>query len=393
MLNTSLLIVCLAFAALSLAMQAPGAEPAEEPTAETIETWEVLDVDGATLRFHVIEPAALDRKLAAPVLLALPPGAEDEAMVEAGLGLYWRALAESGWVVVSPAPRAEGGERASAGDGARFVALLELVAERYTTLGGRPHLAGISNGGRGAFHLAERMPERFLSMTCLPGMPPSETPNFEALASLPITLFVGELDEPWVLAGKRAHEALEQRGGASRFVVVPGEGHVVSPKAAAPIFAHFTELRERGKQRAAARADIAAVLDDLHAAAAEADEARYFDHFAPSVRGPVFIGTDANERWTLEEFRAFAHPYFAAGEAWTYASTARHVELDDASPDSAWFDELLTHASYGTLRGTGVLIRRAGRWRVAQYVLSFCVPNEVAADVVECISAGEPGGK
>src|SRR5262245_65773011 len=46
------------------------------------------------------------------------------------------------------------------------------------------------------------------------------------------------------------------------------------------------------------------VLDGLHDAAAKADEKRYFDHFAP---GAVFLGTDARERWTLEEFRAYAH--------------------------------------------------------------------------------------
>ena len=35
---------------------------------------------------------------------------------------------------------------------------------------------------------------------------------------------------------------------------------------------------------------VAAVLDDWHAAAAVADEARYFAHFAPDS---VFLGTDA----------------------------------------------------------------------------------------------------
>ena len=146
-------------------------------------------------------------------------------------------------------------------------------------------------------------------------------------------------------------------------------------------------------QAAKTRAAIAAELDDLHAAAAEADEARYFDHYATTVKGPVFIGTDATERWTLTEFRAFAAPYFAAGKAWTYTPLERHIELDAGSPDVAWFDELLAHASYGTLRGSGVLVRRNGRWRVAQYVLSFCVPNEVAGAVVKAIQANAPASE
>ena len=60
---------------------------------------------------------------------------------------------------------------------------------------------------------------------------------------------------------------------------------------------------------------VTAVLDDWHAAAAAADEGRYFGHFAP---GAVFLGTDATERWTVDEFRRYAHPYFAKGKAWSF---------------------------------------------------------------------------
>src|SRR5262249_42795332 len=54
-------------------------------------------------------------------------------------------------------------------------------------------------------------------------------------------------------------------------------------------------------------AEIGRVLDDWHDAAAHADEARYFGHFAP---GGVFLGTDASERWDVAAFRAYAHPRF-----------------------------------------------------------------------------------
>src|SRR5580692_1603200 len=56
---------------------------------------------------------------------------------------------------------------------------------------------------------------------------------------------------------------------------------------------------------ARASRDVAAVLDDCHDAAANADEARYFGHFAPEG---VFLGTDASERWDVAAFRAYAHP-------------------------------------------------------------------------------------
>ena len=69
---------------------------------------------------------------------------------------------------------------------------------------------------------------------------------------------------------------------------------------------------------------VSAVLDDWHSAAAAADEARYFGHFA---RDAVFLGTDATERWTVEEFRRYAHPHFAKGKAWSFRSVSRHVSF------------------------------------------------------------------
>jgi hypothetical protein len=133
----------------------------------------------------------------------------------------------------------------------------------------------------------------------------------------------------------------------------------------------------------AARSRVDGVLDDFHAAAAASDEARYFDHF--SADG-VFLGTDATERWTVAAFRAYAHPHFAAGKGWTYTPVERHVAFD-ATGQVAWFDERLSHAKYGQLRGSGVLVVERARWRVAQYNLTFLVPNEIAPEVVELIRA------
>ena len=121
-------------------------------------------------------------------------------------------------------------------------------------------------------------------------------------------------------------------------------------------------------------------MDDLHLAASEADEERYFGHFAPHG---VFLGTDATERWSVEEFRAYARPHFSAGKGWTYRATERHLRV---SPDgkTAWFDERLHNEKYGEVRGSGVLVWD-GRWRVAQYNLSFPIPNELAGKVIELI--------
>ena len=134
-------------------------------------------------------------------------------------------------------------------------------------------------------------------------------------------------------------------------------------------------------------APVAAVLDDWHAAAAAAREERYFSHFASEA---VFLGTDGTERWTLEEFRTFAHPYFAKGKAWSFKPRDRHVAF---SPDGsvAWFDEALDTPNLGPCRGSGVLILERGRWKIAQYNLSVPIPNDLMDDVKERIEKFEKG--
>lgn len=133
-----------------------------------------------------------------------------------------------------------------------------------------------------------------------------------------------------------------------------------------------------------------AVLDALHDAASKADGQRYFALFAPDA---LFLGTDAKERWTLDEFKTFAKPYFVQGKGWTYVprKDARHFSF---SPDGsiAWFDELLDNAKYGECRGTGVLRRvdghgEASGWKIEQYCLTIPIPNELAGDIVGMIKA------
>ena len=128
-------------------------------------------------------------------------------------------------------------------------------------------------------------------------------------------------------------------------------------------------------------AAVAGVLDDWHAAAAAADETRYFGYFTPDA---VFLGTDATERWTVGEFRRYAHPYFAKGKAWSFKAVERHLYL---SPDRsvAWFDELLDTPNLGPARGSGVLLRVGGAWKIAHYDLSVPIPNALMKDIKQRI--------
>jgi hypothetical protein len=134
--------------------------------------------------------------------------------------------------------------------------------------------------------------------------------------------------------------------------------------------------------------EVEATLNRFHETASRADGAAYFALFAPEG---VFIGTDATERWTVDQFKAYALPYFAKGRGWTYLPKVRHVQFSPQG-DVAWFDEILENKAYGVCRGSGVLRKNAGGWLICQYHLTIPVPNALAGTVVEMIrNAATPG--
>jgi hypothetical protein len=128
---------------------------------------------------------------------------------------------------------------------------------------------------------------------------------------------------------------------------------------------------------------VHAVLDAWHQAAAKADEDAYFKHFTADA---VFLGTDATERWTRDEFRKWAKPYFTKGKAWTFKATKRHLAFS-RDGTVAWFDEALDTPNLGPARGSGVLVWDGTTWKIAQYNLSVPIPNDAFADVKKLIDA------
>jgi hypothetical protein len=118
-------------------------------------------------------------------------------------------------------------------------------------------------------------------------------------------------------------------------------------------------------------------LDNWHLAASEANFATYFDTMD---RKSVFIGTDATENWTKEEFAAFSKPYFDKGKAWDFKTLERTIFVN-SSGNFVWFDELLD-TWMGTCRGSGVLEKKGDTWKIKQYVLSVAVPNEDVEAVI-----------
>jgi hypothetical protein len=122
---------------------------------------------------------------------------------------------------------------------------------------------------------------------------------------------------------------------------------------------------------------IDSLLTNWHGAAANADFHRYFGMMDSAS---VYIGTDAGENWTKEQFSAFSKPYFDKGKAWSFKAFDRNIYFSkDGS--IAWFDELLD-TWMGTCRGSGVFEFINDEWKLKHYVLSIAIPNESVQDVI-----------
>jgi ketosteroid isomerase-like protein len=134
--------------------------------------------------------------------------------------------------------------------------------------------------------------------------------------------------------------------------------------------------------------DIHTFIDDWHKAAAAAHADLFFDSMADDC---IYIGTDKTERWTKEQFRAFAKPYFDRGKAWDFKPYARdlHVTSDGKS---AWFSELLT-TWMGVCRGSGMLTKEKGKWQLKQYHLSVTIPNDLIRDFITLVENFEKKDK
>lgn len=121
----------------------------------------------------------------------------------------------------------------------------------------------------------------------------------------------------------------------------------------------------------------AQVLDLLNQYSSDADWDKYFALYR---KDGIFIGTDASERWGMAEFEHYSRPT----KGWRYDLTERHLIQHG---DVILFDELLNSPAYGVSRGTGTLIKTDGNWKIAQYHLSFPIPNEIAKQITAEIKA------
>lgn len=360
--------------------------------------------DGSSLQYVLEKPEGIEGPV--PTVLLLPPGPQTAAMVDFALAKYMpESAVAQGYAVVSPV--APGGTVFYAGSERAIPELLDAVSKTIDIEGGKFHLAGVSNGGRSAFRVGTLYPERFSSMTVLPGFPPGEedVARLDRLRGMSVAMYAGGDDKGWVTRMERTAARLRELGVEVSLKVFPGEGHVPPSMTPEVLLARLAAVRAGGAKVGASttaavatdeapgakppspaptnpeREAVDRVLDALHTAAAEADAERYFGLFTDDG---IFFGTDPGERWTVPEFRTWAAPYFERDSAWTFVPRDRHVFFGEAG-DTAWFDEIAESESYGACRGTGALRKIGGTWKIAQYNLTIPVPNDLAKDLVRKI--------
>jgi poly(3-hydroxybutyrate) depolymerase len=219
--------------------------PAQFATGEVVA--KSKSIGGTTIEYRVVLPDRYDSDKAFPAVLAFPGGGQNMGIVESMVEANFRAEAQRrGYIVIVPAaPKGvlffEGSERI-------FPEFLKAILSDYKIRDGKFHIAGISNGGISAFHIAALHPEYFLSVTGFPGYLIDATPaRVNALAKMCVNMHVGELDSGWREDMDAQAKQFRAKGYTVRFTVEKGEGHVMRSLAgpgSARLFNQFDEARQ-----------------------------------------------------------------------------------------------------------------------------------------------------
>jgi len=214
-------------------------------SAEVVE--KSKNIAGVSVHYKVVLPSHYDAAKAYPGVLAFGGGPQTMNIVDGAIQRNWRDEAERrGYIVVIPAAPDgqlffEGGERI-------FPEFLTKILAEYKIADNKFHIAGQSNGGISAFHVAATYPQYFWSVTGFPGYLPDATPaRVGALAKMCINMHVGELDTGWKEEMQQQAAQFRAKGTTVRITVEKGQSHRLDTLAgdgAARLFNQFEEARQ-----------------------------------------------------------------------------------------------------------------------------------------------------
>jgi poly(3-hydroxybutyrate) depolymerase len=185
-----------------------------------------LRVARTDVHYKVVLPDGYDAAKTYPGIIVLGGGPQTMEVVERTIERNFRAEAERrGYIVIAPA--APDGELFFEGGERIFPEFLKAVSTTYKIADGKFHIAGPSNGGIAALHVAAQNPDYFLSVTAFPGyMWEPSNKKLVAIAKMCVYFYVGENDEyRWHDEMKREAEFLSSRGTVAKYSVEKGQPH------------------------------------------------------------------------------------------------------------------------------------------------------------------------
>ena len=192
--------------------------------AEVLE--KTKEAGGTTVHYKIVLPNGYDPAKAYPAILALGGGPQTMNTVDNILTRNFRAEAEKrGYIVVAPA--APDGQLFFQGGDRIFPDFLKMILEDYKIQDNKFHIAGVSNGGIAALHVAAANPQYFSSVTAFPGyMWEPSAAKLQAISKMCVFMYVGEQD-PYMWHGEMKKEAefLRSKGTVARYSVEKGQPH------------------------------------------------------------------------------------------------------------------------------------------------------------------------
>jgi predicted esterase len=205
-------------------------------------------VAGVTVRYKVVLPNGYDPAKAYPAILAFGGGPQNMNTVDNVLNRNFRSEAEKrGYIVVAPAAP---DDQLFFQEGARiFPEFLKMILADYKIENNKFHIAGPSNGGIAAFHVAAENPQYFLSVTAFPGYMWQPSPaRLQAISKMCVFMYVGENDEyMWHDEMKKEAEFLRSQGTLARYTVEKGQPHRMETLAGASAGRLFDGFEETKK--------------------------------------------------------------------------------------------------------------------------------------------------
>src|SRR5882672_3641784 len=205
-------------------------------------------VGGTTVHYKTVLPNGFDPAKAYPAILALGGGPQTMNTVDGILNRNFRAEAEKrGYIVVAPA--APNGQLFFEKGARIFPEFLKMILSDYKIQDGKFHIAGPSNGGIAAFHVAAANPQYFTSVTAFPGYLWEPTPaKLQAISKMCVFMYVGEFDEyMWHGEMKREAEFLGSKGTVAHYTVEKGQPHRIDTLAGANASRLFDGFEETKK--------------------------------------------------------------------------------------------------------------------------------------------------